>query len=264
MSLTCRSGHSFDEASIPLPTTTPHDGLTVDIKLNRRTLDDTETTSNITVRVDEAQNGTSSSTVGDPTSPELSTTNVARKRSRASSEDVGDLSVPVSNAKQGARQRDGAVASPANIATSEADEHATLDDATQDLLDLDTPERPTKVVRLTTEDEQRVTEQENGRRRSDGSSPTKTSRNHLAAQGEAASSPSSTVGAYSAATPMPPQDSPDTSPDSETGEQIEVLPPKELRPSLEEQRQKGGARSLAGGSERDCETTGVGRCVVDT
>ncbi|KAI6894165.1 hypothetical protein KC355_g20683, partial [Hortaea werneckii] len=65
------------------------------------------------------------------------------------------------------------------------------------------------------------------------SDPEKPSRpNHLQAQTELASSPSSTVGAYSTATPMPPQDSPDTSPESQ---HAEVLPPKELRLSEDEQ-----------------------------
>jgi len=58
---------------------------------------------------------------------------------------------------------------------------------------------------------------------------------HLQAPNELASSPSSTVGAYSAATPMAPQDSPDTSPDSERASD-DVLPPKELRPTSEERR----------------------------
>jgi chromatin modification-related protein VID21 len=58
---------------------------------------------------------------------------------------------------------------------------------------------------------------------------------HLQTQGDLASSPSSTVGAYSAATPMLPQDSPDTSPGSESA-QVEV--PQDLRPSPEEQRAK--------------------------
>lgn len=58
------------------------------------------------------------------------------------------------------------------------------------------------------------------------------------ASADAPSSPSSTVGPQSAATPRPLEESPDTSPDSERPEVDEVLPPPELRPSPEERRAK--------------------------
>lgn len=240
MSLTCCSGRIFDDASIPYPTFPKDAGLAIDTKPNRPSPQPSQPAKSTRAASALAQDADPTSLPTPSSSGATLGSSIPQKRSRAASEDVGDLAVPATYAEQAAQQPDGPVALPSKIAPPEPDEEAQLDDAAQQLLDLDTPERPAKVVRLPTEDEQRDADQDAGRRRSD-EEPTRQSRGHLhthSASGEVASSPSSTVGAYSAATPMPPQDSPDTSPDSETGEQIEILPPKELRPSPEEQRQK--------------------------
>ncbi|KAK3699549.1 RNA polymerase II transcription elongation factor SpEAF [Vermiconidia calcicola] len=150
---------------------------------------------------------------------------------------AGDLAVRASYSHRASREPDGPVGVPDRIAPPQPDEEANFSDATQQLLDLEQTPKPAKVVRLPDENVQDEAEEERARRH-DESDSIKVARTHLQAQGEAASSPSSTVGAYSAATPLPPQDSPDTSPDSETGDQIEVLRPKDMRPSPEEQRQK--------------------------
>ncbi|KAI7639032.1 hypothetical protein KC322_g21056, partial [Hortaea werneckii] len=126
---------------------------------------------------------------------------------------------------------------PEQVAPPEPEEETNLSPATRDSLHVKSPQRPAKTVHLPSEDvqEERKRERdevmavERGR-----SEPEKPSRpNHLHAQTELASSPSSTVGAYSTATPMPPQDSPDTSPESQ---HAEVPPPKDLRFSEDEQQ----------------------------
>lgn len=61
---------------------------------------------------------------------------------------------------------------------------------------------------------------------------------HIQAPTEVPSSPSSTVGPHSAATPLPPEESPDTSPGSDKPDDEEVLPPEDLRQSPEELRAK--------------------------
>ena len=132
---------------------------------------------------------------------------------------------------------------PLQVAPSQRDEEAELSDATQQLLDREEPQQPAKVVHLPPQDvqEQRLRERKaEAERRKSESDPAKPHRllEHQApVPNELASSPSSTVGPYSAATPVLPQDSPDTSPDSEPA-QGEVLPPKDLRPSLEQVREK--------------------------
>lgn len=145
--------------------------------------------------------------------------------------------VPVTYSQKASREPDSPGVVPDDVAPPQPDEEAQFDGATQQLLDLQHPQKPAKVVHLPPEgvQEARLAE-EHRRKKSEDTESTKASRTQT--QAELASSPSSTVGAYSAATPMPPQESPDTSPDSENGENIEVLPPKDLRPSPEEQREK--------------------------
>jgi chromatin modification-related protein VID21 len=106
------------------------------------------------------------------------------------------------------------------------EEEAKFSVATQELLDLESPPRPAKVVHLPPRD---IQEQRLRERREALEEETKR------AEADKASSPSSTVGAYSAATPLPPQDSPDTSPDTEAAE-LDVPPPKDLQPTPEERR----------------------------
>lgn len=130
---------------------------------------------------------------------------------------------------------------PDEVAPPQPEEEAILSADTKRTLDLQHPQRPAKVVHLPSRDvqEERLHEREDSlRKRSVDSERAKASQVRLQTQAELASSPSSTVGAHSAATPLPPQDSPDTSPDSENGDHGEVPPPDDMRPSPEEQREK--------------------------
>ncbi|KAH9825379.1 HSA protein [Teratosphaeria destructans] len=130
---------------------------------------------------------------------------------------------------------DDATVFPIKVAPPAPDEEAKFSAATDELLDLESHHKPAKVVHLPPEDvqeerlRQRREAMEEKRRESESDKISRVN------QTELASSPSSTVGALSAATPLAPQDSPDTSPDSEAAE-LDVPPPKELRPSPEEQR----------------------------
>ena len=133
--------------------------------------------------------------------------------------------------------QDGPSAAPSKVAPPQADEEADFNEATKDLLNFESPEKPAKTVHLPPENVQkeRLQEQEAEQRRKSSSQRPQPS--HLQTQTELASSPSSTVDARSAATPLPPEDSPDTSPDSEVAEE-DVPPPKELRPTADEQAEK--------------------------
>lgn len=126
---------------------------------------------------------------------------------------------------------------PAQVAEPLPEDEARLSEPAQEMVDMQQPSRPAKVVHLPPQkvQEERLREREAGEehRRSD-TEPTKSQRLNI--PNEVASSPSSTVGAYSAATPGPALDSPDTSPDSDSA-QTEVPPPKDLQPSREQQRE---------------------------
>ena len=235
------SGRYFDDTSIPFPSLTQDGDSIFDSKLNRPSAD-------LPGQVQENSNGHVATIDGleaitaDPTSS-LDPTMAVAENVTTSAFPNTEEEPPVAEtySQEALLQPDGLAVVPDKVAPPEPDEEAQFSDATQRLLDLETPEKPTKVVHLPPEDvrEKRSHDAEDGpRRKSDEVEQAKASKAHLQTQTELASSPSSTVGAYSAATPMPPQDSPDTSPDSESAEQIEVLPPKDLRPSPEEQREK--------------------------
>ncbi|KAK0948953.1 RNA polymerase II transcription elongation factor SpEAF [Friedmanniomyces endolithicus] len=138
---------------------------------------------------------------------------------------------------------------PAQVAPPSVEDEANFSAATKEMLDLESPRRPAKTIHLPPQDvqeealRQRLEAREDARRRSDlDKAPRPT---HLQPQAELASSPSSTVGAYSMTTPMPAQESPDTSPDSATARD-QVLPPDDLRPTSEEvQEQEEHDRILA-------------------
>lgn len=135
-------------------------------------------------------------------------------------------------------QADDTAVPPADIAEPLPEDEARLSDSAQEMVDRRSSSRPAKVVHLPPQNvqEERLRERESGEdlRRSDAESGRS---QRLNIPNEVASSPSSTVGAYSAATPGPALDSPDTSPDSESA-QNEVPPPKDLQPSPEEKREK--------------------------
>jgi chromatin modification-related protein VID21 len=123
------------------------------------------------------------------------------------------------------------------VAPPQPEDEANFTVATEELLNLEaSPPKPAKTVHLPPKDvqEERLREQEADKRHKSNADGGRRP-SHLQTQTDLASSPSSTVGAYSAATPMLPQDSPDTSPGSEPA-QVEV--PMDLRPSPEEQRAK--------------------------
>lgn len=130
--------------------------------------------------------------------------------------------------------------SPSEVAPPTAEDEADLSAATKEIVDLGTSHSPAKVIHLPPQDvqEQRLRERRQREEEGQKMEAEKAART-ISSQGqnEVVSSPSSTVGPYSAATPMPPQESPDTSPDSEIAE-VEVPVPRDLRPSPEEQRAK--------------------------
>ncbi|PPJ59031.1 hypothetical protein CBER1_01704 [Cercospora berteroae] len=129
-----------------------------------------------------------------------------------------------------------AVAQPVDVAAPLPEEDAQLSAPTKQLLDQQRPKSPAKTVHLlpqeVQEEGQREREAAEAQRKSEPE--VKSTQRLPAPNAEAASSPSSTVGAHSAATPQAPQESPDTSPDSELA--VEV--PKDLQPSPEQIREK--------------------------
>ncbi|KAI5358506.1 Putative SANT/Myb domain, Homeobox-like domain superfamily, Helicase/SANT-associated [Septoria linicola] len=127
-------------------------------------------------------------------------------------------------------------ARPVDVAVPLPEENAQLSTSTQQFVDSQQPSRPAKTVHLPPQEvqEEKLREREAAERRRRSESEVKLSQRLAAPQAEAASSPSSTVGAYSAATPQLAQESPDTSPDSEAA--LEV--PKDLQPSAEQVREK--------------------------
>lgn len=235
---TCR----FDESSIPFPTPTTPNNLSVStLKPNRLSTEPSGRAQRSPGLDVVASDGTA--TTDSQPLPSSQPLNVTKYDTAASTpQDPSDKqAVAATYSQRASRDPDGPSVPLDDVAPPQPDEEAEFDGATQQLLDAERPQKPAKVVHLPPEDEQeeRIRESEEYRRkRSEDTESTKASRSHAQGQGELASSPSSTVGAYSTATPMPPQDSPDTSPDSENGEQIQVLPPKDLRPSPEEQREK--------------------------
>lgn len=123
-----------------------------------------------------------------------------------------------------------------DIAPPEPEEEAQLDAATDELLDLETSHRPAKTVHLPPEavQEERY-RQLSAEKHRPSSSETEKHKHASRARSDAASSPSSTADAHSTTTPMHLQDSPNTSPDSETAN-VDV--PLEFRPTVAEQRAK--------------------------
>lgn len=197
----------------------------------------------------------------DPIKDQMATATLQQLASGPPDTDVAHL-LPMFKSQTAVQATHGVVV-PENVAPPEPQEETVFSDATKDLVDLDTPQKPAKTVHLPPEDvqEERLHErreaEEEERRESEADKAARPS--HLQTHNELASSPSSTSGPYSAATPMPPQDSPDTSPDSQSA-QMDIAPPKDLRPTAEEQhareehdrlleKQKEVARMQALGTE---------------
>ncbi|KAF2166590.1 hypothetical protein M409DRAFT_23224 [Zasmidium cellare ATCC 36951] len=238
------NGLLFDPASLPpLPPTTAPQHVDAPIYASKPSSTSTE----LIQQVEKSENvdataedgvaaavaaqldptGSKSTVATQPTTPNAAQDDAKAPRSASTTHNAPD-------------QPDGPDVPPVDVAPPLPEDEADLTASEQQYVDQQEPSKPAKVVHLPPEDVQEAKlrereAEEERRRQSDAESK---SSQHLAApQTEIASSPSSTVGPYSAATPVPPQDSPDTSPDSESA-QVEVLPPKEVRPSDEEQRQK--------------------------
>ncbi|KAK4500321.1 hypothetical protein PRZ48_008510 [Zasmidium cellare] len=239
------SGLLFDPASLPpLPTTTTPQHVDASIYASKPSSNSTE----LTQQVEQSKNvdATAEDGVAAAVAAQLDpngTVSTVASQNKAPNAILDDAKATqsVSATQNAADQPDGPDVPPVEVAPPLPEDEADLTASEQQyVVDQQEPSRPAKVVHLPPEDvqeaklRQREAEEER-RRQSDAES--KSSQHLTAPQTEIASSPSSTVGPYSAATPVPPQDSPDTSPDSESA-QVEVLPPKEVRPSPEEQRQK--------------------------
>ena len=238
MSLIRCSGRYFEETSIPLPEPPKDDGTinaSKPTRLSTQPLEQVDVAASIDAPATEA----ALTSVADVPLPSKPMTDVVGQTIASGLLDGdSELAQPTTYAQSAPAQPDGPVAPPSLTAPPEPEEEADLSAETQNLLDLETPEKPAKVVHLPSEDAQdeQMREVEDERRKKSDTDSTR-SRTHLQTQ-ELASSPSSTVGAYSAATPVPPQDSPETSPDSESADDIDVLPPKDMQPSPEEQREQ--------------------------
>ena len=226
--LTKPSGNRhFDEASLPLPQLQPNEASIYASKLNRhtnQTVDEPKPTT-----APDAPAAQASATDKAPSAAPMATATVQKPAATVPEPTTGSLLPP--------RQTGNATGPLNKVAPPQPEDEANFTVATEELLNLEgSPPKQAKTVHLPPKDvqEERLREQEAEKRhKSTADSGRRLS--HLQTQADLASSPSSTVGAYSAATPMLPQDSPDTSPGSESA-QVEV--PMDLRPSPEEQRAK--------------------------
>jgi chromatin modification-related protein VID21 len=226
------SGHlHFDEASLPFPQLQPNEASIHASKLNRHTnltVDDSNSVANpdgLAVQAPATDRASSAANMA---------TAIVQQPAVASPGQPSRTPLP---SRQADDTKTASTASLSKVAPPVSEDEANFTVATNELLNLEaSPPKPAKTVHLPPKDiqEERLREQEADKRhKPNGDGARRLS--HLQTQGDLASSPSSTVGAYSAATPMLPQDSPDTSPGSESA-QVEV--PHDLRPSPEEQRAK--------------------------
>ena len=220
-----RSGHHhFDEASLPFPQLQPNEASIYASKLNRPTnvtLDDPKSVDNpdaLAVQPPATGRASSAATMA---------TAIVQQPTVASPGQPSRTPLPSRQAGDAKNASNGPLS---KVAPPVPEDEANFTVATDELLNLEaSPPKPAKTVHLPPKDvqEERLREQEADKRhKPNGDGGRRLS--HLQTQGDVASSPSSTVGAYSAATPMLPQDSPDTSPGSESA-QVEV--PHDLRPS---------------------------------
>nr|POE63166.1 chromatin modification-related protein eaf1 [Quercus suber] len=217
------NGHTFDDSSLPYPSLATRDG-SLSLPHNSATVNNSSPGACVSVIPNVSSIGASLKA-----SPEISI---------ASHHKTVPVSPRAVSRINGSRSSSPGVR-PAAVASPAPDEVASLSDATKALVDSQTPKRPAKTVHLPAENVQ--AERFRERREALDEEKAKSELDHssrqsrLHSQNEVASSPSSTVGALSAATPGLPQDSPDTSPDSEAVDP-DVLLPKDLLPDPEEQR----------------------------
>jgi chromatin modification-related protein VID21 len=223
------SGHHFDEASLPTPII-QHDATSTYASLPNRASASPDGFAHAAVDSDaRATEASLSSLPGSfPVTDEMSTTITSRPSVVLRGDPMANPSLSTESGS----------APPGMIAPPEPEDEANLTDTSRKLLELEIPHQPARTVHLPPENVQldRLRERAEERRRNSSVDVEKPSRlSHVHTQPDGASSPSSTIGAYSAATPMPTQDSPDTSPDSEP---VRVEIPQDLRPTVEEQRAK--------------------------
>ncbi|KAK5134308.1 hypothetical protein LTR08_006737 [Meristemomyces frigidus] len=243
------SGRHFDEATIPTPRIPQHDAAIYAPTPNSSSTQPAQQ-AQTSVGVDGIATEAALTKPADAADPMAA----AALLNPIATLPEGDANLPTAQTNiSKVAQPDADVVAPLKVSLPSVEEEAQLSAATRELLDLESPQPPARTVHLPPEDVQEARKREreealqDERRRSELDRTIRPT--HLHAQTELASSPSSTVGAYSAATPMPHQDSPDTSPDSETAGQY-VLPPKYLRLTLKEERAKEEHdRSLAAQKE---------------
>ncbi|KAK3116269.1 RNA polymerase II transcription elongation factor SpEAF [Teratosphaeriaceae sp. CCFEE 6253] len=231
------NGRYFDDSTLPFPSIPHHDGSIYASEPTR-----SSTHSPRPIHASAAADALATeATLTKPVNAASSMAAVHSQESPPPVPEVDGGTKPSSPRRESRPQPKATAAAPADVAPPSAVDEVNISATTKDLLDLESSTRPAETVHLPPEDVQtqdlrhrRETEEESQRR----SDLEKAARHaHLQAQNELTSSPSSTVGAYSAATPMLLHESPDTSPDSERAIE-EVLPPKELRPTSEERRER--------------------------
>ena len=225
------SHRHFNEASLPFPQLQPNEASIYASKVNRPvnlTTGDSKSAANpdaLAVQAPTPDRASSAATMA---------TAIVQQPPVAS---PGQPSLNTLPSRQAGDTKNASTGPLSKVAPPVPEDEANFTVATNELLNLEaSPPKPAKTVHLPPKDvqEERLREQEADKRhKPNGDGGRRLS--HLQTQADLASSPSSTVGAYSAATPMLPQDSPDTSPGSESA-QVEV--PQDLRPSPEEQRAK--------------------------
>ncbi|KAK5107835.1 hypothetical protein LTR62_000649 [Meristemomyces frigidus] len=224
-------GHHFDESTLPFPVIPQHDSSIYASEPNKSSTQPPQQL----VASAGLDGLATEATLRLPPQSEMPIARDGRGLGAATSPQVDQRSELGNYASLDSyRTGDGGV-SPALVAPPSAEDQANSSVATNTQLDKLSPERPAKTVHLPPQDvqEERLRE----RREAEDEARSQSNRpGHLHA--EAASSPSSTIGAYSATTPMPPQDSPDTSPDSDTVNDEMLPPPKNPRLSSEEQREQ--------------------------
>lgn len=242
MSLTSDSGSRFDEASLPVPHIVPTqqpDSASILASQPNRVIADTARPSQDASKANApapaapgASQLTPSSSIEDPQPGLAQPSSAAVSRTASEAHLASESGRPADVTSQ-------TTLPPGEAAPPEPEDKANFSKATEDFVNLQSPHKPAKTVHLPPQavQEERLREAEEDKRSRLASESERSGRRLSQAhvQGDIASSPSSTVGPYSAATPMPPQESPDTSPDSET---LRVEIPRELRPSPGDQRAK--------------------------
>ncbi|KAK6438247.1 RNA polymerase II transcription elongation factor SpEAF [Oleoguttula sp. CCFEE 5521] len=228
-------GCHFDEASLPHPVVPQDVSVT-----------STETHEEQLILTTEPGSETTSTTTGPHASmiKPFTLGSAASTMTAAATQRSVDLLVPAEKESRIASKspllsitrRSQGSAPPAEIAPPAPEDEDNLTQATRERLHLETDTHPhAKTVHLPSKAVQEARLRERSEARHLKASTDVERASHLQVQGDLASSPSSTVGAHSAATPMLPQDSPDTSPDSEPAA-VDV--PEDLRPTPEERRVK--------------------------